>query len=87
MSPRQKIILANWLRNSSYNKVKNLSRFGLVDNERFEENTRRAFFLIWEWSSVRLSSEHQNRVYAKHGSEFVNKRIERCNKLVKEFLS
>lgn len=85
MQTKDKIVLAQWLRTrASLADVGAVSSRGLVDNERFTENARRAYRLIWTWSAYRLggtAGRRQDRVWSKCGREFLDRRIERCRRI------
>lgn len=83
--------LTNWVKGrASLRSVEEVSRYGLVENERFTENARRAYRLIWGWSAVRLSGPYgtwQDRVFDRWGASFVDRRIQRCNELVRKLMA
>ncbi len=83
MHPRDLVQLQVWLRsNASLADVESVERFGLLDNERFTEQARRAYRLLWEWSACRLSSEAQARFYAKCGEAALLRRIDRAKSIL-----
>lgn len=87
MNMKDTLQLANWLDSrASYNDVKYVARFGLVDNERFTEQARRAFFLAWTWSGESLSDEAKYRFWKRCGEVAFQRRIQRCRRMINRFL-
>lgn len=85
MEMRDRIMLANWLNSRvSLDDVESFASVGLVENVRFTPAAKRAFRLIWEWSSPRFSGRigmRQDALYNRHGREFLEKRFARCNRI------
>jgi hypothetical protein len=86
MLMKDQIVLRNWLRSgATLAEVESVSRFGLVDNERFTEQARRAYKLLWTWSASRFAGVaglKQERAYARLGSDGLRRRFERCNRII-----
>lgn len=81
-----KMTLSQWLRERrSYNDIAELSRFGLVENERFSERARRLYLKLWEWSAHRMSSRVQNDLYCTDNMK-LNRRIERCQHIINRLM-
>ncbi len=81
MDTKDKIQLQRWVAgNASYNQVEAANPHGLVGNVRFGPDAQRAFFLLWTWSAVRISSAAQERFYLKVGSRLYWRRIERAKR-------
>lgn len=90
MNSKDSQILAGWFRSgASLADVKSIDSIGIVGNVRFSESARRAFILAWNWSAPRFSGRAgllQDRVWNRHGAEFLNRRIARCNRIIARFL-
>lgn len=83
MELKDKIKVAEWLNAGvSLRDVENSSCIGLVDNVRFTPEAKRVYRLIWEWSAMRLSSHAQDLRYRQCGMAGINRRIERCRRIV-----
>lgn len=80
MKIKDRLALANW-RHASLADVEAVSQYGLVDNERFTPRAKRTFRLLHEWGCVRYSSRVQNDYYCRFGSEGVDRRIARAQRL------
>lgn len=83
---KDQIVLRNWLRSgATLAEVESVSQFGLVDNERFTEQARRAYKLLWTWSAPRfagVAGMKQDRAYARIGGDRLRRRFERCNRII-----
>ena len=83
-------ILAGWFRSgASLADVESVESVGIVGNIRFSESARRAYRLAWAWSAPRFSGRAgaaQDSAWNRHGAEFVNRRIARCNRMIARFL-
>jgi hypothetical protein len=73
--------LRRWLAgNATLEEVENTSTFGLVGNERFTENARRAYMLLWTWGAPRFSGvadTKQDRFFNRCGYPALMRRFER----------
>lgn len=89
MNLKDTLQLSNWLRSkSSLSEVEAASPVGLVGNERFSGDARRAFRLAWGWSAHRFHGTYgawQESVYIRHGKDFVDRRIARCRNKITAF--
>ena len=55
----------------------------------FFNQSARGYWLEWEWSAPRFSGRigaRQDALYNRHGKEFLDRRIARCNRLIARFL-
>lgn len=90
MDARDTLQLERWLLGrASLAEVEEADPVGLVGNIRFGEQARRAYRLIWAWSTHRFggwAGSWQERVYARHGRAFVERRIARVQQRVNRFL-
>lgn len=90
MDARDTLRLESWLLGrASLAEVEDTDPIGLVGNIRFSEKARRAYRLIWAWSTHRFggpAGAWQERVYARHGRAFVERRIARMQQWVNRFL-
>lgn len=86
LTPKDRCVLSAWLRaNVTLEQVEAVSRFGLVDNERFTEAAVRAYRLLWTWSAWRLhgaAGDWHERVRNKLGAEFHQRRMARCMRIL-----
>jgi hypothetical protein len=91
MQMKDSLQLAVWLRScASLATVEQVSRFGLLENERFTEQAQRAYRLLWTWSAPRFSGEAgrlQERAYAKLGTARYNRRFERAKKFAQTLMA
>lgn len=82
MEMKDRLALAAWLRSgASLTDVNSLNRYGAVENERFTEQARRAFYLIWSWSAWRTEGEagdKQYRYLKARGVEALERRHQRA---------
>lgn len=90
MEMKDTIQLERWLAGrASLQDVMSVERFGLLDNERFTEQARRAYILAWEWSAPRFSGRigwRQEMLFKRHGQAFLQRRYDRCNRMIAKFL-
>lgn len=88
---KDRLVLANWLAaGATLAEVEGASRIGLVENERFTENARRAFRLIWVWSVPRLggiAGSLQERYYQRCGREALSRRHARARQWAERLAS
>lgn len=83
MNIKDKLKIWEWLYyGASLREVENISCIGLVGNVRFTPEAKRVYRLIWEWSAVRFSSESQKLRYIQCGMAGIDRRIERCRRIV-----
>lgn len=86
MEMKDKIQLQRWVASgASLAEVESVSRFGLVDNERFTERAREVYRWLWTWGAPRFSgtaNAMQERVYAKHGMPALNRRYARVSRIL-----
>jgi hypothetical protein len=82
MQIKDRLQLMTWLRGgASLASVMGASQYGMVENERFTPDARRAFKLLWTWSAPRFSGEaglKQDRAYARLGSAGLARRMQRA---------
>lgn len=90
MDMKDTLQLERWLRSkASLQEVLDANPVGLVGNVRFGPQARRAFVLAWNWSAHRFHgriADRQDALYVKHGREFLERRIARCNRMIDRFL-
>lgn len=86
MNPKDKTQLQNWITSGdSCDTVLRAPRFGLVGNERFTEQTRRAFLYLWAWSAPRFEGSvgaAQDRVYKRGGQAALDRRYARIGRII-----
>jgi len=91
MLMKDTIALGNWLRSkATLAEVESVSQYGLLDNERFTEQARRAYRLLWTWSAPRfggIAGLKQERAYARLGADGLRRRFERCNRIIARLTS
>lgn len=80
MKMQDRMTLCNW-KNCTLSEVDGFSQFGLVENERFTPRAKRTFKLLHTWCAFRFSSSAQDKHYALHGMDGLNRRMVRANKL------
>lgn len=84
-------VLHTWLTvRLSLSDVEASTQIGVVGNERFTQQAREAYFLLWTWSADRFhgeSGELQEAYFKRFGPSRLKKRIERCNRLIYRFLN
>lgn len=86
MNAKDTQVLCNWIAGgASAAEIEGLSRFGLVDNERFSERARRRFLLICEWSNFRMSSAAQEKFWLLHGRNAFYRRMNRARALARAY--
>lgn len=87
LSIRDRATLASWLSaNMAMSDVENLSIVGAVENKRFNESIVKLYEMLWTWSAHRFhgdAGQLQDAYEARFGSQRLQKRIDRCNKLIK----
>lgn len=90
MLMKDKIAVGNWLRiNLSYNEVMKISRYGLVENERFTDRAKEVYIFLWTWSAPRfegLAGNLQEVVYKKHGHNALHRRYARVNRMIQNII-
>jgi hypothetical protein len=87
LSIKDRMVLAYWLRAGvSLSEIDSTSRIGIVENERYSSRTVDVYRIMWEWSAPRYSSRAQERYYNRCGMDALNRRIQRCQKIVFRFL-
>lgn len=90
MEAKDILQLSYWVHGrASLADVESVDRIGLVDNERFTEQARRAFVLYWTWSTFRHSGRAdwlQERCYRAHGMDGLKRRIARAHRLMARVL-
>ena len=87
MEIKDKQQLKYWLNNASLEDVMRVERIGLVENERFTEQARRAYILLWSWSDYRFegkAGENQERFYNKCGRNAFIRRKNRALKIIEK---
>lgn len=91
MEMKDVLQLDRWLRSgASLSEVEDAQRYGLVDNERFTEQARRAYKLLWLWSAPRFggaAAVRHERFYNKCGKVMYHSRILRARRRLAGFLA
>lgn len=81
---KDRLQLQAWLRsNASLDDVMRVSRFGLVDNERFTEKARKHFFFLWLWGGTREMLRHK-KFYRIMGADAYFRRIKKVRLIIEE---
>lgn len=82
MTPKDLEQLRRWLASgASLGEVESVSQIGLVGNERFTEQARRAYRLLWTWSAPRFSDpagSKQDKYFNRRGYAALEQRFARC---------
>lgn len=90
LSKRDRMVLAGWLRNkATLDAVEAADRFGAVGNERFTEQARRAYRMLWVWSAPRvggIAGFLQDAVYRRHGMAALKRREARVRRIIDRIL-
>lgn len=58
-------------------------RYGLVGNERFTPRARRLALTLWHFGAPRFVSERQERFYLKVGPGACDRRIAKCDRIIR----
>lgn len=74
--------LRRWIASgASLGEVESVPQTGLVGNERFTEQARRAYKLLWTWSAPRFSGSagfKQDKYFNRRGYAALEQRFARC---------
>lgn len=86
MEMKDKIQLQRWINSgASLAEVESVSRFGLVNNERFTERAREVYVWLWTWSTARFSGTAgalQDRLHRRRGMAALNRRYTRVSRIL-----